>query len=87
MADPDSKGGAQDNGRRSLLNGTTYDLFFFLTTLALVAFIALDVGTALAGGQYYSVMVISVVLTVLLAYLLYRFDRRRRKPVGHDFNI
>jgi membrane protein implicated in regulation of membrane protease activity len=79
--EPDSRG----NEKR--LTGTTYDLLLILLTLAIVGLIFLDVGTALAAGEYFYVMVISVVLTILLTYLLYRFGKKRRKPTGYDFNL
>jgi membrane protein implicated in regulation of membrane protease activity len=91
MANSDSERGARDEGRGPTPSERTWDGLYVFLLLAIVVLIVLDVGApyagALGGGsQYYLVATVSVILTVLDAYFLLHF-RKRRKPAGRDFNL
>jgi hypothetical protein len=85
MANSDSEREPSDNQRKPKVSGTAYDLGLFLLTVGTLLF-ALGVIVSAILRQY-PFTVVYAVLAVLFAYLLYHFGRKRRRPIGLDFNI
>jgi len=86
VANPDSEGKPSDEERGRKIGGTTHDLILFLlaigTMLSAIGFVASAVERA-----FNPFTIVYAVLAVLFVYLLCRFSRNWRRPIGQDFNI
>jgi len=88
MANPDSERKPDDKKRETRISTTAYDGVRVFLSFGTVLFAGVAVATAI-WNQYFPIIdpLLSAVAAVLCGYIVYYLGRKKRSPVGQDFNF
>lgn len=88
MANPDSERKPDDKERGARVSGTTYDWARVMLSFGTALFAVAAIATAFEN-QYFAVVypLILGTLAVLFGCLVFYLGRKKRRPVGQDFNF